>query len=748
MEGGRSTAVRRVGSLAAGIVLALSGVLVAPATPLAAAPTSDGSTWQTATIPLASRGIAYDAVRDRLLVAVSPSVPTLGNRLVEIDPHTGALGRSVWVGSDPSVVAVADDGSRAYVGLLGAPLVAEVDLSSFTITRQFSLGSGHLGPHYAEDIEVQPGSAGVIAISRRNVGYIPRHTGVAIYADGVMRPTQTQTHTGPTRITWSDDPALIYGYNNESTQYGMYRLGVDVDGVAVVSQSLSVTGDNVDIEYTEGLLQATTGQVVDIDTMTLDVAYTTGGKLEADEAQGKTFFLKGPTLSRHDTATRLPDWSVAVPNVDPTELVDAGEVLAAQGPSQLLLMGPGVSSAGFVLPPAPPSLVRARRAFAAPVRVEELAAATDGDRVYGVRATGLAESGDLVEIDAETGVVTRRLTLGADPHQIAVSSDGSTLLVGHRSANRLSEVAVGTFTLLRTIDLPPNQWANDIAAPPGSSRTFAVALINYTVSPGIVGTVAVRDGVILPDRTPNRWGGTSITFGADPGLLYGYNGATTEYGFYTMAVTSTGITPISMVRQIMRGFRLEVGAADGLVYSSDGDVIDPTVPSRLGEVAASGHVVPVPDHDRLLIVDGGTIHEFDLDDYSAVGATSFAGAALADALLVGSTMAVATSTSVVFIPIGPDGPVPPTVTSIAPSTGVVGMLVAVRGTALRDATSVTVGGVPARFFVINDRFLVVRIPQGAGTAPVVVVTDDGTSETTSSSTFHYADSQRRTWGRR
>ena len=38
-----------------------------------------------------------------------------------------------------------------------------------------------------------PGQSSTIAVSRRNVGFSPKHEGVAIYDDGVMRPTTTQT---------------------------------------------------------------------------------------------------------------------------------------------------------------------------------------------------------------------------------------------------------------------------------------------------------------------------------------------------------------------------------------------------------------------------------------------------------------------------------------------------------------------------------------------------------------------------
>jgi len=71
-----------------------------------------------------------------------------------------------------------------------------VDLTTFTADIQFSLGTSPIyGPLYAEDIEVQPGNAGTVAVSLIRSGVSPRHAGVAIYDDGIQRPNITPDHT-------------------------------------------------------------------------------------------------------------------------------------------------------------------------------------------------------------------------------------------------------------------------------------------------------------------------------------------------------------------------------------------------------------------------------------------------------------------------------------------------------------------------------------------------------------------------
>jgi hypothetical protein len=248
------------------------------------------------------------------------------------------------------------------------------------------------------------------------------------------------------------------------------------------------------------------------------------------------------------------------------------------------------------------------------------------------------------------------VVVGSDPHRIEVSADGSTLMVGHVAATKLTEVAVADMTVRRTIALGAGHWAEDIAARPGTAATFAVVLVNGCCSPALEGQVLVQDGVVLPDRGPDHTGATTVTFADDPDVLYGSNGGTTDFGFYTLAVGPTGLTPVSDVGGLTQGFYAEISAADGVVYSSRGYVIDPTIPSVEGRFPR-GQVAVFPDDDRLFTVIDSTITELDLDTLSAVGEVGLTQIPtldhVRDAVAVGSNLAIATNAGTVLIlPIG------------------------------------------------------------------------------------------------
>ncbi len=653
---------RRILAPLLGALAVVAAVLV-PVGPSEAAPTGDMGTWTSATVPLPAGGIAYDASRDRVLVAVRSTVPGLGNRLVEIDPHTGARGRAVFVGSEPSAVAVADDGSRAYVGLRGSPVVVEVDLASFTVTRTFPLGTESRGIALtANDIEVQPGSPTTIAVSLQREPREQRyHERVAVFDEGVPRPVVLNTPARPTRLAWGDDPAELYGYNDEISGFDLYRLTVDAQGVTQAATARQrINGWGTDIVYADGLLHGTDGTVADPSTMEVVGSYGTSGPLVVDVAQDRTFVLAGDQLHRHETSTRSLEGSLTVPDIDARRMVGAGDVLVAASSSALLLIGPGVTAAGFVPPAAPPSMIRSWATTTVDLAASEVAASPDGETLYAVVGSSApAHADEVVEVDVATGAIGRSLFVGADPHRLAVSDDGSTLMVGRRATAELTEVDVATFTVRRFIPLGGIWPAQDIAPRPGTADSFAV-VIHPEGSAVARESVLVEGGVVAAERVAYRTGPTSITFAGDPDRLYGHNGGSTEFGFSTVEVGPDGLALLGTVQRVLAGFALEVVHADGLVYGSDGGVVDPTGPFRVATFHTEGQAVPVPALDRVFHLFGDTIHENGLGTYSAVGKTTLGEGDAVDATLAGETLAVATSAgTIALIPLGPDERVAP-----------------------------------------------------------------------------------------
>src|SRR5579884_505110 len=85
--------------------------------------------------------IVYNA-KDGLIYASIPGYAgeNLGNSIAAIDPTTGILQKTIFVGSEPNRLALSDDGTQLFVGLDGAGAVRQVNLTTATAGVQFSLG--------------------------------------------------------------------------------------------------------------------------------------------------------------------------------------------------------------------------------------------------------------------------------------------------------------------------------------------------------------------------------------------------------------------------------------------------------------------------------------------------------------------------------------------------------------------------------------------------------------------------------
>jgi hypothetical protein len=263
--------------------------------------------------------IVYDPVRQQIYASVASTDPSRGNTVTVINPATGAIVSSVFVGSEPRKLAMSDDAQFLYVALDGAAAVRQVDLATMTAGLQFPLGAdSFLGLFYVEDMEVLPGAPNSVAVSRRNQGFSPRHQGVAIYDDGVKRPTETPGHTGSNVIVFSESAATLYGYNNETTEFGFRRMLVSSSGVTVATvQSGLISGFGVDIEFDGGRIYATGGAVVDPASGTLAGSFAATGFVRPDVAKARVFFLEpGAQIVRaFDATTFTPAGSVSVPGV-------------------------------------------------------------------------------------------------------------------------------------------------------------------------------------------------------------------------------------------------------------------------------------------------------------------------------------------------------------------------------------------------------------------------------------------------
>jgi DNA-binding beta-propeller fold protein YncE len=197
--------------------------------PLLAAPL-DGTVVD---LDLSHGDLVYDRSRTLYYASVPGNVPVHGNRIAVIDPATGAVSYpGAPVGSDPGALAMTADGTAIYVGLDGAGDVLKLRLPDLAELWRVRLpNDGFYGQLFAANIAVSPIDPDVIAVSMFRTSVSPRHGGVALVRAGVLQPTKTQDHTGSNLIVFDPNGEYVYGFNNESSEFGLRRLAVLPDGL-------------------------------------------------------------------------------------------------------------------------------------------------------------------------------------------------------------------------------------------------------------------------------------------------------------------------------------------------------------------------------------------------------------------------------------------------------------------------------------------------------------------------------------
>ncbi len=184
-------------------------------------------------LPLVTSGLVFDRSRGVYYASVPAAAPSRGNSIATIDASSGAVRYPAAVGSNPAALAVSADGTALYVGLDGSGEVLRLALPSMQEVSRTRLPAPALwGQSLTETLSVSPQDAGVVAVSMRRAGSSPRHAGVALIRNGVPQPQMTQEHTGSNLIAFAADGRWLFGYNNETTEFGLRRIEVLADGLA------------------------------------------------------------------------------------------------------------------------------------------------------------------------------------------------------------------------------------------------------------------------------------------------------------------------------------------------------------------------------------------------------------------------------------------------------------------------------------------------------------------------------------
>jgi len=203
--------------------------------------------------------MVYSTSTKMLYASVPSSSGVNGNSIASVDPVTGVVDSTVFVGSEPKKLALSDDGHTLYVSLEGAAAIRSFDVVSHALGLQFPLGSDNFfGTLRLTDMAVAPGNPNLVAVSRNYRGVSPPEAGVAVFENGVQRPVTTPGHTVASDfLSFSASAGTLYGCGFYS---GLNTMTVNSAGVSITSSSSFSLGNA--IRFDNGRVYGSTGQIV------------------------------------------------------------------------------------------------------------------------------------------------------------------------------------------------------------------------------------------------------------------------------------------------------------------------------------------------------------------------------------------------------------------------------------------------------------------------------------------------------
>jgi hypothetical protein len=220
------------------------------------------------TVEAYGRDMVHDPTRNLIYVASHASAPVHPSSIIVVDAATGAVLSSVPVGNDPQSLALSDDGSALWVGLLGEGRVRRLTPGATLVP-----GPAYSLPKLLTTGEASaPISVAVLPGHRRRSPSACKGTGSADYYgrravfildDGQPRANFIQPPEVGASFLVNGPPGRLLGVGDTSNLlvFRLTAVGATLDSFGGLFGILNNTSDFI---YSAGAAYASTGEVVDL----------------------------------------------------------------------------------------------------------------------------------------------------------------------------------------------------------------------------------------------------------------------------------------------------------------------------------------------------------------------------------------------------------------------------------------------------------------------------------------------------
>ena len=229
-------------------------------------------------LPVVSNNMVYNPVNGLAYLSIPSTGSTVtGNSIVSLDPATGALGTPIFVGSEPGVMAVSDDGKTLWVALNGSAAIRKVDLTASVAGPQYSIAAVVYSGNIPTAMLVLPGTSDSVAITTSYQ--------LGLYDAGVLRGNTVSVSSAYALQADGTRKELYVGaYGLQAYTYGSTGLALKSSGGNSNYNSIaSATYD--EIQLVSGKIFTDIGRVFDSESAGLLGSF-----------QLNNVILTGPTL--------------------------------------------------------------------------------------------------------------------------------------------------------------------------------------------------------------------------------------------------------------------------------------------------------------------------------------------------------------------------------------------------------------------------------------------------------------------
>jgi hypothetical protein len=334
---------------------------------------------QISVLSTGGNNLVWDATAARIYVSMPGVQGDAGDAIAIVDPVSGAVSSSGFLGSDPAPLSLSDDRKYLYTALYGANEIQQLTLPGFTVNTAWNLGGvgSFFGPYYALDLQVAPGASQTTAITLANFDVSSSSAAVVIYDGPTPRSTPLQSTLYPySGLKWAGTASTLYAVDQEVAQ-AFLVLAVGSSG-ATLSQHydtiLNAYSAGIHFDAGTGLVYTDAGQAIEPSNGTIVGSYGASGLALPDSALGRVFIL-GQTSAQVGTSDYTIEsfnqtsfaaiGSITIQNVvgTPTSFIRWGNnglafTTRIGGAADFTGTGPGqlyVVSGSFVAPAAPTS---------------------------------------------------------------------------------------------------------------------------------------------------------------------------------------------------------------------------------------------------------------------------------------------------------------------------------------------------------------------------------------------------------